>query len=168
MPTDLPRRTFEFAKEIIAFSKHLRSRSAADRVILNQLLRCGSSIGAQVEEGQASQSRADFLCKFSIACREARETLYWLRLLDATGPRAQPQMAELIAEANELVAILTTIMRRTRTRIAAERKLGTHAATTPARFSAPRPLSPISPFTIHHSPRVSELHRTPLPAARHS
>ena len=91
-------------------------------MIVNQLLRCSSSVGAQVEEGQASQSRADFLSKFSIACREARETLYWLRLLDSTAPRPQPQMAELITEANEMVAILTTITRRTRSRIALEKK----------------------------------------------
>jgi four helix bundle protein len=51
------------------------------RTLANQLMKSGTSIGANVEEGQASQSRADFIAKYAIACKEARETHYWLRLL---------------------------------------------------------------------------------------
>ena len=53
------------------------------RTLANQLLRSGTSIGANVEEGQGGQSRADFISKYSIACKEARETHYWLKLLAA-------------------------------------------------------------------------------------
>ena len=78
----------------------------------NQLLRSATSIGANIEEAQASHSRSDFAAKYSIACKEARETLYWLRLLTAAG-LANPNTAQpLIQEANELVAILTTIVRK--------------------------------------------------------
>ena len=80
----------------------------------NQLLRSGTSIGANVEEAQAGQSRADFLSKLSIACKEARETHYWLRLLAATDIVREPRLIDLIDEANQLVAILSTITKRTR------------------------------------------------------
>jgi four helix bundle protein len=67
-----------------------------------------------VEEGQASQSRADFVSKYSIACKEARETHYWLRLLVTTEIMPESQLNELIDEANQLVAILTTIIKKTK------------------------------------------------------
>jgi four helix bundle protein len=82
--------------------------------LANQLLRAATSIGANVEEGQGSQSRADFIAKYSIACKEARETHYWLRLLVASEIVAEPKLLDLIDEANQLVAILTTIIKKTR------------------------------------------------------
>lgn len=84
------------------------------RTLATQLLRSGTSIGANVEESQAAQSRADFLSKLSIACKEARETHYWLRLLASSDIVAEIRLTELIDEANQLVAILTTITKRTR------------------------------------------------------
>lgn len=84
------------------------------RTLATQLLRSGTSIGANVEESQAAQSRADFLSKLSIACKEARETHYWLRLLASSDIVAENRLTELIDEANQLVAILTTITKRTR------------------------------------------------------
>ena len=61
----------------------------------NQLLRSGTSIGANVEEGQAAQSRADFLSKLSIACKEARETHYWLRLLASSDIVGEHRLTEV-------------------------------------------------------------------------
>jgi four helix bundle protein len=84
------------------------------RTLANQLLRSGTSIGANVEEGQAGQSRADFLSKLSIACKEARETHFWLRLLAATELVPEPRLTELLNEANQLVAILTAVIRKTK------------------------------------------------------
>ena len=78
------------------------------------LLRSGTSIGANVEEGQASQSRADFIAKYSIACKEARETHYWLRLLVASEVITESKLQDLIDESNQLVAILTSIIKTTR------------------------------------------------------
>jgi four helix bundle protein len=82
--------------------------------LANQLLRAGTSIGANVEERQASQSRADFIAKYSIACKEARETHYWLRLLAVSDIVAEAKLKDLIDEANQLVAILTNIIKKTR------------------------------------------------------
>ena len=85
------------------------------RTLANQLLRSGTSIGANVEEGQASQSRADFTAKYAIACKEARETHYWLRLLAATELVPHEKLEGITQEASELVAILTTIVKKCRT-----------------------------------------------------
>lgn len=68
----------------------------------NQLLRSGTSIGANVQDGQASQSEADFLAKYNIACKEARETQYWLRLLEATKLIPEDQFTGLFNECSEL------------------------------------------------------------------
>ena len=84
------------------------------RTLADQLLRAGTSIGANTEEAQAGQSRADFLSKISIACKEARETQYWLRLLAATEVLPASRLTDLTSESTQLVAILTTIVRNTR------------------------------------------------------
>ena len=111
---DLPERTFEFARRIVRICRVLDRTPGVGRTLANQLLRSGTSVGANVEEGQASQSRADFIRCYSIACKEARETNYWLRLLAASDVVEEPAVRELITEANELVAILTTIVKNAR------------------------------------------------------
>lgn len=84
------------------------------RTLANQLLRSGTSIGATFEEAQGSQSRADFIAKSYIACKEAREAHYWLRLLAASNVVTPEQIADLTSEANQLVAILTSIVKNAR------------------------------------------------------
>jgi four helix bundle protein len=111
---DLPERTFEFARRVVKLCQVLDQTPGVSRTLANQLLRAATSIGANVEEGQGSQSRADFIAKYSIACKEARETHYWLRLLVASEIVAEPKLEDLIDEANQLVAILTTIIKKTR------------------------------------------------------
>ena len=111
---DIPERTFEFARKIVKLCQMLDQVPGVSRTLSNQLLRSGTSIGANVEEGQGSQSRADFIAKYSIACKEARETHYWLRLMAATEIRPQPQLSELLEEAHQLVAILTAIIKKCR------------------------------------------------------
>ena len=111
---DLPERTFEFARRVVKLCQVLDQTPGVSRTLANQLLRSGTSVGANVEEGQASQSRADFIAKYSIACKEARETHYWLRLLYASEIVAKPKLEVLLDEANQLVAILTSIIKITR------------------------------------------------------
>lgn len=84
------------------------------RLLAGQLFRSGTSIGANVEEGQAGQSRADFVSKYSIACKEARETHYWLRLLVVSGIPVESEVQAMVDEANQLVAILTSIIKNTK------------------------------------------------------
>ena len=111
---DLPERTFEFARRVVKLCQVLDQAPGVSRTLANQLLRSGTSIGANVEEGQGGQSRADFIAKYSIACKEARETNYWLRLLLASEIATNLKLQELIDESNQLIAILTSIIKTTR------------------------------------------------------
>ncbi len=117
MRNDLPERTFELAVRVVNLCRTLDKSPGISSTLARQLLRSGTSIGANIEEGQASQSKADFISKYSIACNEARETHYWLRLLVATNVTPKTQMADLIDEANQPIAILTTIIKKTRANI---------------------------------------------------
>lgn len=107
---DIVGRTFEFSLGVVRLCQECET-SAVSRTLIGQLLRAATSVGANVEEAQAGQSRADFLSKMSIACKEAREANYWLRLLIASNLFAA---RELLDESNQIVAVLTTIVKRTR------------------------------------------------------
>jgi len=109
---DLPERTFAFAVRVVQLCMAGGKKSPVSWPMWNQLLRSATSVGANIEEGQRSHSRLDFAAKYGIACKEARETLYWLRLLAAADIADPNTVQPLIQEANELVAILTTIVRK--------------------------------------------------------
>lgn len=109
---DLPERTFAFAQGVVGLCLSVERRAGVSRILCSQLLRSATSVGANVEEGQGSHSRADFAAKYSIACKEAREAKYWIRLLAGTGLIAPERVAPLQDEASQLVAILTTIVRK--------------------------------------------------------
>lgn len=79
-------------------------------VLAKQLLRAGTSIGANVEEAQAGQSKADFISKMSIALKEARETNYWLRLIEASEMIKPEKIVEIKKESDELKKILAAII----------------------------------------------------------
>ena len=101
---------------MVLLCRVLDGRPGVPRTLAGQLLRSGTSIGANVEQAQASQSEADFVSKYSIACKEARETRYWLRLLAATEMLPESRLRDLLNEYNELVAILTSIIKKVRNR----------------------------------------------------
>ena len=109
---DLPERTFEFSCRVLKLCQHLDRTPGVNRLLANQLFRSATSVGANVEEAQAGQSRADFVSKMSIACKEARETHYWLRLLATAEIVEQTRLDDLLGESNQLVAILTTIVKK--------------------------------------------------------
>lgn len=111
-PYDICERTFQFALRIVGLHKILVRQPNASRDIARQLLRSGTSIGANVEEGQAGQSRADFISKYSIARKEARETRYWLRIIHATQDDFRKEIEPAIGEIEELIKILTAIIRK--------------------------------------------------------
>jgi four helix bundle protein len=89
---------------------YLDSKSRSLRILAQQLLRSGASVGANVEEVQAAQSPADFMSKYSIALKEARETLYWLRLLDASGELSNDACKTLLREADEIARVIASII----------------------------------------------------------
>jgi len=104
-------RTFEFAIRIIRLCQYLEKQDKVSRTLANQLLRSGTSVGANTEEAQAGQSKADFIAKMSIARKESRETLYWLRLLKATELVDGKMISKIIKESDEIVRILTSIVK---------------------------------------------------------
>ena len=111
---DLEGRLFGFALRVIRLCQRLQGKPGAGRTLSYQLLRSGTSIGANYQEGQAGQSRADFLTKNCIALKEARETLYWLRLLVESGIVAPEMLTDLLDEAGQITKILGAIVTRTR------------------------------------------------------
>lgn len=110
---DIERRTFQFAVRIVKMVQTI-PRSVAGAVVARQLMRSGTSVGANVEEAQGSQSKKDFTRRMNIARSEAREVLYWLRLVKETELLPSERLGELIREADELVRILTTIVKRSK------------------------------------------------------
>jgi four helix bundle protein len=114
--TDIPTRAFEFGVRIIKLCQHLDAKPGVSRTLAPQLLRAGTSIGANVEEGQAAQSKADFIAKYSISLKEARETSYRLRLLIAAtvvpSRRVQPLLDECRQLSRMLARAILTARRR--------------------------------------------------------
>ena len=105
-------RTFDFALMIVDVYKFLLGKK--EFVLSKQLLRAGTSIGANVTESQAAQSRNDFISKMSIASKEARETFYWIRLLKKSGYfKGYPKLLILEDEISSIVNILTRIIKTT-------------------------------------------------------
>ena len=107
---DIRERTFEFSLHIIRLCQQLEEQPGVARTLSWQLLRSGTSIGANVKEAQAGQSKLDFISKNAIALKEARETIYWLRLLVASKIIPVERLSELLAEANELAKIVGSII----------------------------------------------------------
>lgn len=99
-------KTFEFAIKIIDYYELLESHKKF--VISNQLLKSGTSIGANVSEAQNAESRADFIHKIKIAAKEANETNYWLRICEAS--KSYPEYGGLLNDVTEIGKILTSII----------------------------------------------------------
>ena len=101
-------KSIEFAVRIVNLYKYL-TREHKEYVLSKQLLRSGTSIGANIAEAQRGQSKADFLAKMSIALKEANETHYWLTLLYRTDYLRKAQYESLDQDVSELLSILTAI-----------------------------------------------------------
>ncbi len=107
-PNIIVDKTFNFSKEIIKLYINLKNDKIYE--LASQLFRSGTSIGANVEEAQAAQSKKDFISKLSISAKEARETRYWLRLLSETNI-SQIDVKPLLNDINEIINILTKIIK---------------------------------------------------------
>ena len=108
----IEKKSFTFAIRIVNLCKYLTS-DKKELIMSKQLLRCGTSIGANVSEAEKGQSRADFTAKMNIALKEANETYYWLRLLNATEYLDNKMFESIENDIKELVAILTAICKKT-------------------------------------------------------
>ncbi len=102
-------KSYQFALRIIKLYKHLIIKKK-ETVLSKQLLRCGTSIGANVEEALGGQSDKDFIAKISIAYKESRETNYWLRLLKDSELITAKEFDSIIKDCDELQKILASIL----------------------------------------------------------
>ena len=103
---ELLARTKSFGLRIVNLVDHL-PRTMSARAIGNQLVRCGTSIGANYRAACRSRSRAEFAAKLGIVAEEADETVYWLELLRDGKLLSEAKLSDLLREANELTAIFT-------------------------------------------------------------
>ena len=103
-------KSFKFAVRIVNLYKHM-IREYKEYVLSKQILRCGTSIGANIAEAQRGQSKADFAAKMNIALKEASETEYWLRLLYQTDYLSKEAYSSLYADVHELISLLMAICR---------------------------------------------------------
>jgi four helix bundle protein len=111
---ELCKRTFKFACDVTALCTRLQERGPVVKRLSMKLLDAGTSIGANIEEGRAGQSKADFIAKNFISLKESRETRFWLRVIGATDPPLQNELQPLLQEATEFIAMLTTSLKNAR------------------------------------------------------
>ena len=102
-------KSYECALQIVKFCTQLRENRHYE--ISSQLLRAGTSIGANVEEALAGQCRKDFFAKMCTASKEARETNYWLRLVKDAGLSSESRLQERLSKSDELVKMRTSVVK---------------------------------------------------------
>lgn len=105
-------KSFDFAIRTVNLYKYL-IKHKKEYIMSKQLMRSGTSIGANVAEAEKGQSRADFNAKMNIAMKEANETYYWLRLLYSTDYLTEKEFVSMERDIKEILAIITAICRKT-------------------------------------------------------
>jgi four helix bundle protein len=110
-PRDIRERSLAYALRAIKLYQTLQARKdGAGWIVGKQFLRAATSIGANIEEAQSGESRADFIHKYGIAQKEAKESLYWLRLLGSSGIVPEVRLAPIMKETDELISVITAII----------------------------------------------------------
>lgn len=114
-PKDIRKRSFDYTLRAVKLYQHLQKHGdGAGWILGKQFLRAASSIGANIEEAQAGESRSDFVHKLGIARKEAREGVDWLRVLAESDLVPRKRIQSLTHETEELLSILTSIILKTR------------------------------------------------------
>ena len=103
-----------FADRITNMYRYLSEKRRDDRDMLKQIVRSGTSVGANISEGQFAQSKADFLTKMTIALKEANETRFWIKRLHAYGSLSDIEFDSIIKDNEEIISILTVITKTTK------------------------------------------------------
>lgn len=106
-------KSYAFAVRIVNVYKYL-SEEKKEYVLSKQLLRCGTSIGANIEEAIGGQTEKDFFAKLTISYKEARETHYWIRLLKDTSYLSNEEAQSLLIDIEELLRIIGSIQKTLR------------------------------------------------------
>ncbi len=113
MYNTIEEKSFHFSVRIVRLCRLLQEEKK-EYILSKQLLRAGTSIGANVAESQQAQSRADFISKLNISLKEAVESNYWIRLLRATDYLSETEFESIIADCRELEKLLTAIIKSSR------------------------------------------------------
>ena len=103
-------KAFAFAVRIVKLCQYLQNEKH-EYILSKQLIRSGTSVGANITEAKQGQSKADFISKMSIALKETSETKYWLRLLQATDYLSQKEYQSILADCIEIEKLLTSIVK---------------------------------------------------------
>ena len=116
MDNAIEAKSFQFSVRIVKLCRYLLNEKK-EFILSKQLLRAGTSVGANIAEAQQAQSRKDFVSKLCIALKEAGETDYWLRLLRATDYLTESEYKSLITDCKELEKLLTSIVKSTKSSV---------------------------------------------------
>lgn len=109
-------KSLAFAKRIAKCYRYLRDKKK-ESVMSKQLLRCGTSVGANVREGHYAQSKKDFISKMNIALKEAGETDYWLDVIHSAGYFSDDEYSSLDSDNKELLRMLASIVKNSKKKI---------------------------------------------------
>lgn len=115
-PQDIAERVFIFATRVLRMTTQL-PKNSINMVLINQIIRSVTSIGANIEEARGGHTKTDFTYGMNIAKKEARETLYWLKLIVEMNSSFSSRLNLLLQENEEIIKILTTIVKSSKTRI---------------------------------------------------
>ena len=107
-------KSFKFSIRIVKLYKYL-CEEKKEYILSKQLLRCGTSIGANINESQEAQSKNDFISKLSISLKEARESKYWIELLKETDYLTDKEANNILEDLIEILKLLTSIIKSTKT-----------------------------------------------------
>lgn len=107
-------RAFTFACRLLKLCEDLARRGPTARHIASQLMRCGTSIGSNAEEAQEAQTKPDFIARLSVSRKEARETVFWLKLAVAANVVTREETEWVADEANQLLAMVRAAIRTAR------------------------------------------------------
>ena len=110
---DIHERIYQFVLRVINLTKAL-PKSEQNRVLINQLIRSASSMGANDQEADGTDSKKDFIAKYAIVRKESKETNFWIRLISDTNPGYAKRMQDLTQEGKEITKIVTAIIINTK------------------------------------------------------
>jgi len=109
---DIHDRIFEFVIDVIELTKVL-PKTPQNLMVINQVMRSVTSMGANDQEADGASSKKDFLHCYTIVRKESKETVFWLRLLERTNAHLKPKIDPIVQEGSEIVAIVSTIINNT-------------------------------------------------------
>lgn len=113
---DIHERIYDFVLEVINITKEL-PKNPQNMVIMNQIIRSATSVGANDHEADAAESRKDFIAKYSIVKKELKETSYWLRLINDTNQTINYDIKLVRNESEELLRIISAIIIKTKNKL---------------------------------------------------